>query len=244
MTIQETLDSLQPYVIGIRYLEGTALVDVVFKDDWNVPSDDNIKKVKGNDDLNYYMLFSEVNGIGLDDLLDYVSKTIKINLDREKKQDLLRLKVNELKEIFKKHDLTQLESLVFGFNEETVDEYYLGDDDEEPTIEEPMFDDVTPKEVIINEPISEEAITVNQYLDKDGNPIELTEDEIEQLAEEARAERNLRVIGSMKKNTNDKKIVSETIPKIKELVVEKNETTDCFCGPDEACGKCINTKDF
>ena len=31
--IQKTLDSLQPYVIGIRYLEGTALVDVVFKDE-------------------------------------------------------------------------------------------------------------------------------------------------------------------------------------------------------------------
>jgi len=26
--IQKTLDSLQPYVIGIRYLEGTVLVDV------------------------------------------------------------------------------------------------------------------------------------------------------------------------------------------------------------------------
>jgi hypothetical protein len=31
--IQKTLDSLQPYVIGIRYLEGTPLVDVVFKED-------------------------------------------------------------------------------------------------------------------------------------------------------------------------------------------------------------------
>ena len=58
--IQQTLDSLQPYVIGIRYLEGTPIVDAVFKDGWTVPEDTKIKKVKGNDELNYYMLLSEV----------------------------------------------------------------------------------------------------------------------------------------------------------------------------------------
>jgi hypothetical protein len=31
MNIQKTLDSLQPYVIGIRYLDGIPLVDVVLK---------------------------------------------------------------------------------------------------------------------------------------------------------------------------------------------------------------------
>jgi len=66
MNIQKTLDSLQPYVIGIRYLEGTPLVDAVFKEGWNVPDDPKIKKIKGNDDMNYFMLLSEIPGVGLD----------------------------------------------------------------------------------------------------------------------------------------------------------------------------------
>ena len=83
--IQKTLDSLQPYVIGIRYLEGTPLVDAVFKEGWTVPEDPSVKKIKGNDELNYYMIFSETQGIGLDELLEYVAKTIKLNEEREKK---------------------------------------------------------------------------------------------------------------------------------------------------------------
>ena len=111
--IQKTLDSLQPYVIGIRYLEGTPLVDAVFKEGWTVPEDPTIKKLKGNDELNYFMIFSETVGIGLDELLDYVAKTIKINEEREKKHELLKVKVNELKEIFKRTPLNKLTNLKF-----------------------------------------------------------------------------------------------------------------------------------
>ena len=112
-TIQKTLDSLQPYVIGIRYLEGTVLVDAVFKEGWTVPEEPKIKTVKGDDCMIYYMLFSEVKGIGLDELLAYVSKVIKINLEREKKHELLRAKVNELKELFKRYSLEKLIGLKF-----------------------------------------------------------------------------------------------------------------------------------
>ena len=78
--IQKTLDSLQPYVIGIRYLEGMPVVDVVFKPEWSVQEDPRIKMMKGNDEVNYYMLFSEVKGIGLDELLGFVDKNIKLNI--------------------------------------------------------------------------------------------------------------------------------------------------------------------
>jgi hypothetical protein len=56
----------------------------VFKEGWTVIEDANIKKVKGDDGLNYYMIFSEIKGIGLDELLNYVGKVIKANLEREK----------------------------------------------------------------------------------------------------------------------------------------------------------------
>lgn len=221
--IQKTLDSLQPYVIGIRYLEGTPLVDAVFKEGWMVPDDTKIKKIKGNDEMNYYMLFSEVSGVGLDELLAYVRKTIDINVEREKKHELLREKVNELKELFKKHNLDKLKRLKFNFSEEDlvpklndfdvdIDETY-----EEETIETPqdfypnVDEHMTSGEKEFDS--SENQIESNQpipaYLDENGNPIELTEEELEMIEEEERAKRNIEMLKSKKQNDKLKNISSK-----------------------------------
>jgi len=249
--IQETLDNLQPYVIGIRYLEGAVVVDAVFKEGWTVPDDANIKKVKGNDELNYYMIFSEVKNVGLDDLLNYVDKTIKVNLEREKKHDLLREKVNELKEIFKKNSLTKLQRLKFTFNEEELlpnlndfdidDEFILP---ELPKKELPTYEDENEyheeETQITNEPIG--------YVDENGNQIEMTEEELEILAEEARAEKNRKAIEAKKQksgvNNVAKKIELPPKRKVEMAISESDYETDCDCGPNDACEKCIDSKDY
>jgi hypothetical protein len=84
-----------------------------------------------------------------------------------------------------------------------------------------------------------------QYFGENGNPIELTEDDMELLAEEARAEKNRQYLDSKNKKTTTKKIANkvELPPKRKPVL----ETTldygaDCECGPDEACDKCIDSK--
>ena len=256
--IQKTLDSLQPYVIGIRYLEGTVLVDVVFKDGWTVPDDSNIKKVKGDDGVNYYMIFSEVKGVGLDELLSYVEKTIKLNLEREKKHDLLRTKVNELKEVFKKNSLTKLQRLNFTFSDEelvpNLNDFDIDIDDEmdetinyeptstpQPTFEEEYEDDVD--EYI---PPTDKH-TPLPYVDENGTPIEMTEEELELIEEEARAERNMRAIESKKNKTNknmSKKVELPPRKKVEMMVTENEYETECDCGLDEACGKCIDSKGY
>jgi hypothetical protein len=256
-SLQKTLDSLQPYVIGIRYLEGTPVVDAVFKEGWTVPEDSNIKKAKGNDELNYYMIFSEVKGIGLDDLLNYVDKTIKVNLEREKKHDLLRTKVNELKEIFKKNSLTKLQRLKFTFAEEelvpNLNDFDIDIDDEleeaaiQPTLK-PIYEEEVDEVEDYQTPNEEQPIAA--YLDENGNPIEMTEDELELLQEEARAERNRKAIGNKKQNSNinnqSKKV--ELPPKKKmEMVMSDDDydtNTDCECEPNEACSKCIDSKGY
>jgi len=256
MSLQKTLDSLQPYVIGIRYLEGTPVVDAVFKEGWTVPDDSKIKKAKGNDELNYYMIFSEVKGIGLDDLLNYVDKTIKVNLEREKKHELLRTKVNELKEIFKKNSLTKLQSLKFTFAEEelvpNLNDFDIDIDDEleedaiQPTLQ-PIHEEVDEVEEY-QAPDEEQPIAA--YLDENGNPIEMTEEELELLQEEARAERNRKAIGNKKQKTNvnnqSKKV--ELPPKKKmEMVMSEDDydtNGECECGPNEACSNCIDSKGY
>ena len=218
--IQKTLDSLQPYVIGIRYLEGTPLVDAVFKEGWMVPEDPKVKKIRGNEEMNYYMLFSEVNGVGLDELLAYVKKTIDVNVEREKKHELLREKVGELKELFKKHSLDKLKRLKFNFSEEDLVPK-LNDFDVDVDIDETYEEEVieTPQSNIYPEnveeyPTSEEQeFETNQsipaYLDENGNPIELTEEELEMIEEEERAKRNIEMMKSKKQNDKLKNISSK-----------------------------------
>ena len=242
--IQETLDSLQPYVIGIRYLEGTPLVDVVFKEGWAVQEDPKIKMMKGNEEMNYYMLFSEVKGVGLDELLGFVDKTIKLNIEREKKHDLLREKVQELKEVFKRNTLDKLKRLKFAFNEEDLvpklDEFDLDiDEDFTPA---PVVDYSEPIEEIIYEEVPETFADAAEFLDENGTPIALTEEEKELLAEEARAERNRKMIESNKIN-GKKPLKVELPPKRKiEMAINENYDAECDCGPDEACEKCIDNK--
>ena len=118
--IQERLDSLQPHIVGIRYIQGTQIVDAVFKDGWSVPDSDVIKKELVEKSSNYYMFFTEKEGVTIDDLLDYVEEIININIEREKKYELLREKVEELKVLFKEKSLQELQELKFTFNKPGV----------------------------------------------------------------------------------------------------------------------------
>lgn len=247
--IQETLDALQPYVIGIRYAEGIPLVDVVFKEGWTIPDDSKIQKAKGEESMNYYMLFSEVPNVGLDDLLNYVERTIKLNLEREKKHDLLRAKVDELKQIFKSNTLAKLKHLKFIFGDEdltpNINEFDLD-------ISEPLEPETAPNEVYEEEfvpeaePQTEAPVT---YLDENRNPIQLTEDELEMIEEEARAERNRKILEN-RNNKDTSKLVKkaskvELPPKPKtEVLVMEAEKKDCLCGPDEYCSQCIDDKGY
>lgn len=237
--IQKTLDSLQPYVIGIRYVEGTALVDAVFKEGWTVIDDPNIKKIKGNEEVNYFMFYSESSNIGIDELLNHVDKIIKANQEREKKHDLLRLKVDELKELFKKNSLSKLTKLRF----------VIGEEDFLPKLNEFEVDELLndTSETIPETFTKEEPTPQNvAYLNEEGNPIELTEEEKEILEEEARAEKNRKALAS-KKNTATSKMANkiDLPPKKKiEMVIsdDDNYGYECNCGDDEACSKCIDKK--
>ena len=42
--IQERLNTLRPYVIGIRYVQGIQLVDAILKEGWTVPESQLIQK--------------------------------------------------------------------------------------------------------------------------------------------------------------------------------------------------------
>lgn len=252
--IQKTLDSLQPYVIGIRFLKTIPVVDVVLNEGWTLPEDANIIRTKGDESMNYHMIHSEVPSIGLDKLLEYVDKTIKLNLDREKKHELLKSKVNELKEVFKKNTLDKLQRLKFTFGDE---DFVGGISDIDVEIDEMVEpkkqvsytripEESEPAQPYVEPPFVEETIITPEtaYLDGDGKPIELTEEEREMAEEEARAQRNLKILEQRKANQKPNLSKKIELPPKRQQTAVMNYDTGCSCGDDEACDKCIDAKGY
>lgn len=248
--IQKTLDLLQPYVIGIRYVEGTPVIDAVFKDGWTIPEDQKIKKLKGNDEVNYYMIYSEADGVGLDELLGFINTIIKLNIEREKKHELLKVKVSELKDVFRKNSLSKLQTLKFTLGEEDLITK-LTDIDLDETDNLPSNITTPQTDVIMDESEKEKLKEViapknTPLLDADKKPIPLTEEDIEAAEEEARAEAFLKLQRAKKINGEVKKVNVELPPKklVQPIVNRESVTSNCNCGPNEACSKCIENKDL
>jgi hypothetical protein len=236
--LQQTLDALQPYVIGIRYVEKMTVVDTIFKTGWTLLDSKTIKKVKGEDDtLNYYMIFSDVANVGLDEILDYVSNVIKINLEREKKHELLRVKVNELKDFFKKHSLNELTKLKFMLAQDQL----MPDLNEfDVDVDEDIMSDSLEKEASVE--VLETKTDVKYHTNE-----ELSEEEKEYLEEEARAANFQKMKEAQKANGVIKTKQKVELPprkKIGEAIMSNTLTPDCDCGPLEACDKCIEFKDL
>ena len=99
MKIQDKLNSLRPYVIGIRYVQNLQIVDAVFKKNWLVNESKKVKKEIVDASQNYYMFYSEDTNVTVDELLDHVEHVIDLNVEREKKQELLKQKVKELQKV-------------------------------------------------------------------------------------------------------------------------------------------------
>jgi hypothetical protein len=91
------------------------------------------------------MFFSDGEEVDIDDLLDYVQEVINLNIEREKKYELLKVKVDELKRIFKENTLTKLQRLKFTFNEPDIIPSLMDMDD----IDEDLNDELAPEEKMI-----------------------------------------------------------------------------------------------
>lgn len=218
MNIQKTLDLFKPYLLSIRILENMYFVDLLLKDDWVMLESPTIESMRGEDkSLNYRMLYSQNNEITLDDLLLFAKSIIDFNIDKEAKHELLKAKVQELKESFKNKSLDELKKLKF-----VVDE-----------------DNFIP-------PLNEFDVNVESNFLPIQENIELSEEEREIIEEEKRAEkfRELQNKNKISKTIKTNKINIE-LP-IKQVVVktdiENNNSKICECGDDEACDKCIDTK--
>jgi len=98
-------------LIGFRFNEGNKVVDFWLKNDWVVSEFNGayIKLQKKYEEKSYYILYSKKHSF--DELLNHFSNIVKYNLERERKEELLKLKINELESVFNKlgyEDLVQM----------------------------------------------------------------------------------------------------------------------------------------
>lgn len=243
--IQKTLDSLQPYVIGIRYSQGLPLVDTVFKDGWTLPESQTIKKAKGNDEVNYYMIYAESPTITIDNLLEYVGLVIKANQEKEKKQELLKIKFDEMKKLFRTLPLSKLQLLKFNFDVAMDDEISINDVDIEVNEEFQTTQPIEEEQQVLQPQIKiEEKPQIARLIDAEGNPEPITEEDVEFEEEEARAARNREILQKKSPNTISTKI--ELPPRRTQTISTEtiNNYSECECSENEACDKCIDTKGF
>jgi hypothetical protein len=182
------------------------------------------------------MLFSETEGIGLDELLSYVDVTIKTNIEKEKKHELLKERVNELKELFKRTPLTKLQRLKFSFDDEDL---MPGLNDltlNEPAIEEKEQIDIPQQDIAITE---EHELPEPKTIEEN-----LSDEEREILEEEKRAESYRKYQQNQKSATQLENIKKKVeLPPKKIIQSETGYIIEtCDCSPDEACSKCIDKK--
>ena len=214
--IQEKLDSLQPHVVGIRYIQKMQIVDAVFNEGWTVPNSEVIKKELVDESQNYYMFYTEKEGVTIDDLLDYVEEIINVNIEREKKHTLLKAKVKELQKIFKDNTLYNLEKLKFSLKEDDIVPSLM---DMDIDLEEDSVEPIV--ESVIEESVIEESVMETKSKIPKNN------------------------VGKSN-TTNIKGQTIELPPKDKKIVVEDYEAPTnvvCNCeGPDQVCPVCQEEK--
>lgn len=212
--IQEKLNALRPYVVGIRYVQGIQLVDAVFKEGWAIPKSEIIHQEKVDGEENYYMFFSENGDVDIDDLLDYVKEIIDLNIEREKKYELLSEKVAELQKIFKTNTLSKLQKLKFTFSEPDI---------------MPSLMDMDEIDIIKPDDLIEETIE---------------KEESKKVEDEPKVEiKSTKNVNKAKTVHNDIELppVGEKIP-LEEFKEPTNII--CKCEPDEICPICEDQKDF
>ena len=108
------------YIYSIRKLKNYFSFDMVFPEKWSLPKNliDDGQILSFNTDVADHKGISfvtEISDVPVNDVLNKISKIIKLNKEKEFKEKLFRDTVEKLKQTFEKTDLEKLKNLYFDF---------------------------------------------------------------------------------------------------------------------------------
>lgn len=125
---------LFPHIQSVRKLENYLSFDVEFPDTWRLPKkyvneESTLENATTKKGLRSFSFISEFNETSVDNLIINIKGIISYNKEREEKEKLFEVKIGELKKIFEKSDLDNLQSLKFEFNKTKLTLDDEGDDE-------------------------------------------------------------------------------------------------------------------
>lgn len=118
-SIDNVFEEYKGYVFSFEFdpKSNIKLMKCYFKPDWEVKEDVIIVRKKDN----LTLLITKDPNISFTDMLEFISKVIKVNIEREEKTKLLAEKKRQLEEIFNNSSLDELAKLNFKIGENDSD---------------------------------------------------------------------------------------------------------------------------
>lgn len=135
MSLYKEFSSLLPYLQSVRKIKNYLSFDVSFPKSWKLPKkfvqeDKVMEQQSQNPEERFFSFVSEISEEGVEQNSKNIQNIIAYNLEREQKERLFDQKVEELKNIFEKQNLRNLQSLKFELKTKKVE---LDDTEEEIT---------------------------------------------------------------------------------------------------------------
>ncbi len=114
-SLQDRMNDMKPYFRGIEMYNEALMVKVMYPNRWKAyPSaDGRIKVTEGDNDKSLTYYYGDSKDTTYEDMFDLIEETIKANNDIVLKLQLLKTKVEELKELFSQLPYDELKTLKF-----------------------------------------------------------------------------------------------------------------------------------
>lgn len=125
MSLYREFSTLLPYIQSVRKLKEFLSFDISFPNTWKLPKkfvrEDRVVEQESKI-VNERMIsfVSEISEEDVETTYKNIQSIIKYNLDREEKERLFNDKVNELKALFEKQNLSNLKGLEFQIKQQQI----------------------------------------------------------------------------------------------------------------------------
>lgn len=118
--LQDKIGEIKEYFSNIEIRDNLYIVKVYYPDKWKgYDSEDSLISVANNND-NSWFYYANVTEVDLYDIFELIKDTIRTNQEKEKRVELMKIKMLELKDLFSDMTipLSSLETLTFTLGTE------------------------------------------------------------------------------------------------------------------------------
>ena len=126
MSLFKEFTILFPYLQSVRKLKTYLSFDIEFPESWKLPKkyvneEKVVENEKSKQGYRFFSFVSEFDEKSVDEIISNIKNIIAYNKEREDKERLFQLKVDELKKMFEKENLGNLQALKFEITEEKIE---------------------------------------------------------------------------------------------------------------------------